>query len=107
MAQPKHKIKDGVENDQIDETPRVSSVTGQDLVDLFNRLGCPQDLVDGMKGDDLGIYIRNRRARVGVCRVGGGGVTGEQMLYLSHSSIYLSVLISYLHFRLGVGNVQG
>ena len=69
MAQPKHKIKDGVENDQIDETPRVSSVTGQDLVDLFNRLGCPQDLVDGMKGDDLGIYIRNRRARVGVCRV--------------------------------------
>ena len=53
MAQPKHKTKDGVENDQIDETSRISSVTGQDLLDLFNRLGVPQDLVDGMKGDDL------------------------------------------------------
>ena len=44
---------------QIHETSRTSSVTGQDLLDLFNRLGVPQDLVDGMKGDDLGIYKRN------------------------------------------------
>ena len=64
MAQPKHKTKDGVENDQIHETSRTSSVTGQDLLDLFNRLGVPQDLVDGMKGDDLGIYKRNWRACV-------------------------------------------
>ena len=67
MAQPKHKTKDRVENDQIHETSRIASVTGQDLLDLFNRLGVPQDLVDGMKGDDLGIYKRNWRARVFVC----------------------------------------